>query len=553
MTSQRLGLTFIVITLAVIGAGAVLLLDSHREQHLSRMENHGTELIGVLSRMPLEALAPDSGQQGPLDLLASGDGHNGLAYAEVTDSDGVVRASMSRIAVLPAAAPAATPADWNGMRRIDAPGGKQLREYFAPILTDGARAGHIRIGLHEPGIAPTHSELKMLALLALTAFALVPVFYYLVRREVRPLAQMGEEIRRAVADNPIWNVTLARPSDVREFVASFNQLVRTAEERMKVLEAERSEMRTQSKVVSYAKARIESVLQSMPEGVLVLDEAGSVAYVNDKIGPMLGVNTGSMEGEQPAAWSPNPELTAWLNGAGQTRGKSSVKGTLEIADAEGSGRIAVSAYPLFSPRERLEVLGTLVVFKDVTAESIARESRKDLIAQLSHELKTPLHVMGMYSEMLLEDDADAEAIRIEAGNVIHDEVERVTAFINNMLSISRIEMGSVQLKRRRTRLGDLLQDALDNVSRSGTGRDLQFSLESAAGTQRGECGQGPDAGRHQQPAHQRHQVQPRRRQRGAGCEGNRRRDPDVRTRHRNRHPRRGSGPCLRPLLPRQER
>ena len=68
-------------------------------------------------------------------------------------------------------------------------------------------------------------------------------------------------------------------------------------------------------------------------------------------------------------------------------------------------------------------------------------------------------------------------LRVEAGNVISDEVERVTALINNMLSMSRIEMGNVQIERRRTRLGDLLGDIWESVGQRLEEDGLRCSLE----------------------------------------------------------------------------
>jgi len=475
--SERLGLTMIAATLVVIAVSVGLFLHQNREARIAQIDSQGAALAGVLARMPMPVLTARDGRQGPLDLLASTAEGSGLAYAVVSSPQGAPLAHVSRVGAPPAPGADSDPAGWFGARTVTAADARRYQEHFAPVLEDGRLAGHVRVGFAEPGFDLLRGEMRSVAALALLIFALVPIFYYLVRREVQPLRALGEQVRAAVDGNPLWSVNVGNPEDLREFVSSFNRLVRAADERLRSLDDERTSVLTRSRVLSYEKARIESVLQSIPDGVLVLDESGSVTYANDKLAPMLGVEPETIVGVAPALWSPHPDLTAFLNGAGPVRGKTAASGSIEIPDVEGTGRIAVTAYPLFSPRERLEVLGTLVVFGDITAEVLAKQARKDLVAQLSHELKTPLHVIGMYSEMLLEDGVDAEAIRIEAGNVIHDEAERVGTLINNMLSISRIEMGSVQLKRRRTRLGDLLQDALDAISRSGAGRDLEFSLD----------------------------------------------------------------------------
>ncbi|MGF1615111.1 MAG: sensor histidine kinase, partial [Gammaproteobacteria bacterium] len=70
---------------------------------------------------------------------------------------------------------------------------------------------------------------------------------------------------------------------------------------------------------------------------------------------------------------------------------------------------------------------------------------------------------------------------IEAGNVIHDEVERISALVRNMLNITEIEMGSLRVDRRRTKLRELLQDAFDTVARSAKRDDLHFKFEVTQG------------------------------------------------------------------------
>jgi signal transduction histidine kinase len=91
-------------------------------------------------------------------------------------------------------------------------------------------------------------------------------------------------------------------------------------------------------------------------------------------------------------------------------------------------------------------------------------------------LKSPLNVLRLYSETLLDGKLDAEA-RIEAVNVIKDESERMASLINNLLNIARIESGSVALDRQRTRLRDLLEDVFAETTRNATGKDIKLELD----------------------------------------------------------------------------
>ena len=127
--------------------------------------------------------------------------------------------------------------------------------------------------------------------------------------------------------------------------------------------------------------------------------------------------------------------------------------------------------------EKEHVFGTLVVFRDVTLETLAKQSRGEFVAHVAHELKTPLNVLAMYSEALAGQDGESLDTRIEAVNIIRDEVERLSTLINNLLSITKMEMGSMSLNRNRVKLRDLLQDSFNTASRNSAAQGLNFHLD----------------------------------------------------------------------------
>jgi signal transduction histidine kinase len=121
-----------------------------------------------------------------------------------------------------------------------------------------------------------------------------------------------------------------------------------------------------------------------------------------------------------------------------------------------------SVYPLFTPNNESKILGRLVVICDVSESHEMRQRQNEFISHISHELKTPLNVLSMYSESLLTEGSDDEAYRIEAVNVIHDEVERLSTLINNLLAINQYELGGVVAQRNHVRIAvnNLLTNAI---------------------------------------------------------------------------------------------
>ena len=101
----------------------------------------------------------------------------------------------------------------------------------------------------------------------------------------------------------------------------------------------------------------------------------------------------------------------------------------------------------------------------------------EFVAHVAHELKTPLNTLSLCSEVLLDDDGGDPQGQVEAANTIRDEVERLAGLIDNLLSITKIELGEISIERQRLRLHDFLEDAFQVASRSDKASDLTFELD----------------------------------------------------------------------------
>jgi two-component system phosphate regulon sensor histidine kinase PhoR len=185
--------------------------------------------------------------------------------------------------------------------------------------------------------------------------------------------------------------------------------------------------------------------------------------------------------KRPAEWCTNPDMAAYLTDCTRRTARRFSPGSGEFTlDVPHRRDIAVMPYPLLSPRDPTLALGTLVLFRDVTAQNLAKQGSGAFIAQVAHELKSPLNVISMYAETLQSGEETSEEFLVEAANVIKDETERMTMLINNTLNLTKIEMGNISINRSRVKLKDLLQDAFDACVRNGKENDMEFKLELPA-------------------------------------------------------------------------
>ena len=130
------------------------------------------------------------------------------------------------------------------------------------------------------------------------------------------------------------------------------------------------------------------------------------------------------------------------------------------------------------PESGPEISGVLIVARDPSGPPQKFSPDSEFISHMSHELKAPLNALMMYSEALAGKEGEKEEFRIEACNVITDEIERLSSLINTLLAIAKLETGTVALERSRVRLEELLRDAMKVAQRAPDARGLQFSLEA---------------------------------------------------------------------------
>lgn len=469
----------ITVSLLVIGMIMFLLFEYQQDSREAQIRSQGVSLTRLLSGMPMTQLIATEGRIGILQVLRYSQDNPDFLYVVVVDPGGK-RLNEASIpgTIVPDSPLSQEPTSWLGERIIeDINTGHNIQEFHAPVIVAGNLAGYVRLGFIKPSFGLSRSQLSFFASLALPIFLLTTLFYFLLKREIKPLSKMNNAIEDIIDRGNFQKVEINASGELADFIQRFNNFIDLAGGRIKDLESDQLDLQTSTKFLSYKRDRIETVLQSFPDGVAVLDEAGVISFSNNKLISLLGIEPEEMLGKKPRECFSHPEVLTFLSKyeGKVVTGYSSESIVFEPETAKDK-KIEVRVYPLFSPKDKSTVFGSLVVFRDVTQESLAKTSRGEFVAHIAHELKTPLNVLTMYSEALLGEDGKGEEFRIEAVNVIHDEVERLSSLINNLLSITKFEMGSMCIDRTRVKLRDLLQDSFDNVSHSGRSENIKFNL-----------------------------------------------------------------------------
>lgn len=481
-TIERPVLVMIGACLIVIACTVALLVVDQRNDREDQIRARGVSLVRLLAGLPSETLTDERAYQNMLQLVSFSQGTQDFAYAALVDASGRPIAEVTAPGVLvPQESVPADPSGWIGERVVELPGDRAaVMEYYVPVFDAGDLAGQIRLGYYEPGYTLVAEQVPIAATLALLIFMLTPLLYYLLRREIRPLAAANDAIETMLrSSSGTQQVTIGTTPSLTQFIERFNRFIEHAQARIHELESERGDLLASAKLISYKKSRVDTILQTLPDAVLVLDERGTINYANERVAGLLGVSREDVVSKPARQWCNNEEIAAFLSRyetSSATRYATDTLRVQALAENRNTRTLAINGYPLFSPKADSEIYGTLIVIRDVTEESLAQASRIEFVAHLGHELKTPLNTLSLYSEMLLDINEGSATERIQAANTIHDEVERLVALVNNLMSITRIEMGSIELDKQRVRVGDLLEDIRNSLGRNAEQKGIALDL-----------------------------------------------------------------------------
>lgn len=220
---------------------------------------------------------------------------------------------------------------------------------------------------------------------------------------------------------------------------------------------ERSDMRLREQT-----HRLEALVQSLHDGLILTDLKGTIIYANKRIGELADLPAKQLTGRHV------DQILSQI--IAHTSERSSEKADLQkVLNKKGEQTIEISQH--LSDKTihlRLEVfnvndeegtpIGRGILFQDVTADRELSRLKSSLVSTVSHELRTPLAAIKGYASTLLADDVEWDsASQHEFLTIISDESDRLTNLVNNLLDLSRIEAGSLKLNREKCNIETTIQ------------------------------------------------------------------------------------------------
>ena len=228
---------------------------------------------------------------------------------------------------------------------------------------------------------------------------------------------------------------------------------------------------------------LKAILSSMVEGVVITDRAQRVRLVNESLKRMFELTQSPVNRTVMEVFF-NYELQHAVERTLFDGIPRKIEISLQKPAPEGYMTKHLEVYACgLNPRPKARPLGTVIVFHDITAVKSLEAVRREFVANVSHEFRTPLAIINGYIETLLdgavEDRATTEAwLRVMAKNG-----RRLTLLIEDLLTLSHLEYRSPQLDFQKVNLPELLDRVIERTSPAIQGRQGRVVVEwSSAAT-----------------------------------------------------------------------
>jgi PAS domain S-box-containing protein len=233
-------------------------------------------------------------------------------------------------------------------------------------------------------------------------------------------------------------------------------------------------------------SKTRAILQSVTEGVIVLDEAGKITLFNPAAELILGISASTVRDKPFDNLTQQGETEGALRRAqmiydGISRGFQSAKDrngiySIALELPEPTQTIAVNLAPVVGNDGR--PYGDVAVLRDVTREIEAERAKRSFISGVSHELRTPLTSIKGFVDLLLSglQGPLTEAQSYSLG-VVKTNSNRLMDLINDILTISSIESGKIELQMSQVQIHDIINDVLQSLTLEAERKRLQVALQ----------------------------------------------------------------------------
>ncbi len=222
--------------------------------------------------------------------------------------------------------------------------------------------------------------------------------------------------------------------------------------------------------------RLSLVLRNIPDALFIIDAHGQIALSSLAARKLFGET--ALQGRPFIEVVRNSEFLALMESVRKEERTASAE--IRI-DSPLEQYCVVQVSPLFYTERELS--GFVAIFHDITRLRKLEQARKDFVANISHEIKTPITAIQGFADTLLEGALEDREHSLQFLQTIKANSVRINNLVEDLMTISKLELGVIRVEKSQVDVREVVDDVLAMLSEKAAARNiaLKMSLSSEPG------------------------------------------------------------------------
>ena len=444
----RIGIPFIILIVVCMGALGIYLTNNVRSNQLKNLRTQ----LEQEARITAEASMPSlSGQGDNPEILATELGKEIDTRITLIAPDGTVLgdnmqdpSTMENHSTRPEVIAALAKGIGESTRFSDTL--KEQMMYVAILVTNqGKTLGIARVALPLTTVNNSVDQVGRTVIISTVIVALLAVLaaWLIARTTTRPIRQLTKASREMAAGKLDQRIAVTNKGETGQLAQAFNEMSSRLKSTMESLSAEKTELA--------------GILANMADGVIMTDAEGNIALANAAAEKIFGFKDAEALNRPLIEAVHDHDVDRILKDCLKSRQQQSAQFESGVARYF----LRAIAIPLQSQGR---ISGALVLIQDLTELRNLQTMRREMVGNISHELRTPIAGIKAMAETLQNCAIDDKVAAKDFLARIENEADRLAQMVAELTQLSRIETGRAELKMEPINLNSLIDDVLAEMT-----------------------------------------------------------------------------------------
>lgn len=339
---------------------------------------------------------------------------------------------------------------------------KQNVLYYAlPISDKDETIGFIRLCISDTELNDVNKKIWNLIVvtLSIAGIMLILLLAKITGQFIQPIEDVTRVSRELAKGNFQARTYEQNVDETGELSQSINVLARNLQQMTKSYEMQQE--------------RLETLIENMGSGLLLIDDRGYITLVNRSCKEMFHFQVSDWLNKLYYEVIPYDEVVNVIEEIFMT--EQNVRQQMLLPIGIERRHFDVYSAPILGAGDVLK--GIVLVFHDITELKKLEQMRKDFVANVSHELKTPITSIKGFSETLLDGAMEQKELREQFLTIILEESERLQNLIQELLDLSKIEQEYFQLNWETIDLTNTFEDVLFILHHKVTEKEITLTKD----------------------------------------------------------------------------